>query len=561
MTGTITRCVVIALVLCGGRTAAQDIPVEGTKKNPESRRVDVPVPKKDSAAASPERPLPKFDLPEYVITGSSSAGAPVLEKLSAADDSGSRGWIPRMPESRRRDRTTPDLGPAADALNGSNDTYSGFIRAGMGMYFSPSAELEFGRILPDFQYTIGGNYHLTDGYAKNTKQSDGSFSAHGSTVLSTENAALNNARITGDAGFRSASFRFYGSTLPELERTLTTYRLGASTENQSGGGFPYSAGFRIRSFSAGDSSRSEGETELQLYTSFTIPVASLPVLWNLDVFTASGGLSYLDASGAVQNYAFAGLLLGGAVHLTWAVGMAGQNILRLRPHFSVVYQFNERHRFYAMYAPGVEPNTLWNMMEHNRYLSSSSVIRHEDVTDAGELGVESRWSTALDTKLSFGVQSIQNLPVYADTGMQGIWLLAYGGRATAVTISAEAVAKLTPNDYFSTGILLRSVRDPFFGGRIPYSPDVEAGCRVSHNFGAAVVVNADVRFVGGQKADPAGKNTIPGYTVVNVGGDYMPLEHLKFSLNIDNLTDARYEQWLGYREFPLTARAAIQIKW
>ena len=93
--------------------------------------------------------------------------------------------------------------------------YSGFAKAGIGTYFTPQAELQFGQSFPEYFYSLGGKYFLTKGFAPNTDQSSGGFMAFGGTTLTSNVPLLRNAALDGKVGYRSESFHFYGSAIAE----------------------------------------------------------------------------------------------------------------------------------------------------------------------------------------------------------------------------------------------------------------------------------------------------------------------------------------------------------
>jgi outer membrane receptor protein involved in Fe transport len=76
-----------------------------------------------------------------------------------------------------------------------------------------------------------------------------------------------------------------------------------------------------------------------------------------------------------------------------------------------------------------------------------------------------------------------------------------------------------------------------------------------------IAVSADVRFVGERTTDLAGTAALSKYAVVDVSGEYAPLDFLRLSAGIKNLTNSQFETWRGYREFPFTVRVDAQIKW
>ncbi len=512
-----------------------------------------------------QRLLPKIDLPEFVITGVASIDLPKLEKVIIDDSAIVSQQMLKSSENILRDRETLELemkNREGDSQTQTNK-YSGFAKAGIGTYFTPQAELQFGQSFPEYFYSLAGNYFLTKGYASNTDQSSGGLMALGGTTLTSSTPLLRNAALDGSLGYRSESFRFYGSATPDLQRTLSDSHLQTELENQTLNYLPYSAGISLESFSISDSSASTTETRFDLNYQTSFPIASLPVQTKLHFMSATGGLRFMDLSAGVQNYWYSGILFEGSLHLYWAKGMAGQNLVRLCPQLMASYQVTSQHRVYLSYEPIFIPMTLASNSIANRFLSTASIVKHEYVRDAGELGIESNWTEAIRSRVSLNVKSTSDLPMFSDSSRQGVWMLAYGGQARIVTFCAEMVAKLNSNDYFASNILLRSTNDSFFGAKIPYAPTIEAWCTAIHRFGPSMAVSADVRFVGKRTTDVAGTDSlsISNYAVIDVSGEYTPFDFLRLAVGVKNLTDSQYEIWRGYKEFPLTLQVDAQIKW
>jgi outer membrane receptor protein involved in Fe transport len=255
------------------------------------------------------------------------------------------------------------------------------------------------------------------------------------------------------------------------------------------------------------------------------------------------------------------MIFEGSLHFYWAKGTAGQNLVRLRPHLTASYQLTASHRIYASYMPIFLPMTLSSNTQVNRFLSTASVVRQTDITDAGEIGIESDWSSAIQSHISFNVQSMRDLTMFSDSSHSGIWVTAYGGRTTVVTLCGEVVAKLKSNDYFASNIILRSIKDSYWNKAIPYTPNLEGSFSARHGFGRKIAGSVYIRLVGERKADFDGDVSLPKYIVIDMNGEYTPFNFIKIMIGMKNLTGTRYEIWKGYQEFPMTIHAALQIKW
>jgi hypothetical protein len=545
---------------------AQEEPLEHVKKNPVVQHVEISAPQQDTGKSPTkiaQRPLPKFDLPEFVITGIASIDLPKLEKIMIDDSVAVPQPMLKSSEKILRDRETLELEMKSRGgySQAQASKYSGFTKAGIGSYFTPQTELQFGQSFPEYFYSFGGKYFLTKGYEPNTDQSSGGLTAFGGTTLTSSVPVLRNAALNGKLGYRSESFHFYGSAAPTLQRTLSDFQLLGGIENLTLNYFPYSAGISLENIAISDSSASTSETRFDLNYQTSFSIASLPIHTKLHFMSATGGLAFMDLSAGVQNYWYGGILFEGSLHLYWTQGMAGQDLVRLCPHLMASYQVTSQHRVFVSYEQMVVPMTLASNMIANRFLSASSIVKLEYVTGAGELGIESDWTEAVRSRISLNVKSARDLPMFSDSTRQGVWMLAYGGQATIVTFCAEMVAKLNSNDYFASNILLRSTNDSFLGGKIPYAPAIEAWCSAIHRFGTAVAVSANIRFTGERTTDLAGRATLSKYAVVDMSGEYTPFDFLRLTVGIKNLTDSKFEIWRGYREFPLTMQVDAQIKW
>jgi hypothetical protein len=241
--------------------------------------------------------------------------------------------------------------------------------------------------------------------------------------------------------------------------------------------------------------------------------------------------------------------------------MADQNLVHLCPQLFASYLITSQHRLFISFEQLYIPMTLASTINTNRYLSASSTIKHQYDAGRGELGIASQWTEDVQSRVSLNVRSARDLPMFSDSSVQGLWTLAYGGQTRIVTFCIEMVAKLNSNDYFASNVLLRSTHDSFLGGKIPYTPAIEAWCSATHRLGTAITVHADVRVAGERTTDLGGAATLPSYAVADIMSEYTPYDFLRLTVGITNVTNTKFETWRGYTEFPLTLQIAAQIKW
>lgn len=487
--------------------------------------------------------------PEKISREDSLAPIQITRKQSTLGDSRGRETVELLAKNENE----------INLSNGSK--YAGMVRTGLGTYFTPLVKFQFGQVLQDFHYAIDFDYHLTKGFATYTDQSGGRLSLTGGTILRSTSSIFNNTTADGRVDLSSESYNFYGSEKPATTRDVSNFRLQTTATNKLTAPIPYIVDVMVGNLDVTDSSTTATEVQFGIGGKADFSLYSIPIQVKVNLLAASGGLWFTDLAATNQYHWLERILIQASLHLYWASGTVGQDIVRLRPNLSVNYQLDSQHRVFVAYDPSIIPMTRATYLSRNRYFALSSNIRHKDITDAGEVGVESEWSETLQSKFIVDVHSMRDNAFFSPVQSQPGWVLVYGGRTTIVTARAEMVAKLTVNDYFGASLLFRSAEDSFLGKRLPYVPAMEGGCNVYHQFDFNARVGADIHFIGKRYEDTTSNTMIPGFVVLNITGEYTLLDYLKVSLGILNLMNSKYYLWKGYQEFPLTVHFAVQLNW
>lgn len=546
-------------------TPAQGINNEPDKKNPDDKIliIDSLRTKSDYKKPAPaEKSLPKFELPEYVIIGIASVDLPKLDKIQIEEE-----FAPtHITSSSRKLQRGYDLPLIINQSQANNffdipSQYSGLLRAGIGDYFTPEIELWFGQDLQNINYIVGADYHLTKGYAPYTKQSGGGFQGLVAMPFSSTVSAFDNSLLSGKVGIKSNSYYFYGSSTPDIQRTATEYVLQAGIENTAYKEFPYSLQLAFGALKVTDSSSSATENSINLKAETFFRVYSMPVLYtNLDLLIVSKGFALFDLSGGIKNYSYNDVNFKACLHLYLGKGMGNQKLTRLYPQLTVSYQLNN-HYIYLSYKPSIVPLTFSKLLESNKYLSVDAVVKHQDVSNAGEVGVESEWSDIISSRLSFNVQSIKDFAFFSDSLNKGIWSTVYGGKTNFITILAEMVAKFNSNAYFKTSITSRSIGKSYWTKGVPYIPNIEISCEGFYRFLKKWGLGIESKFIGERITDIDGLSKLPSYVMINARIQYSPLDFIKCAVEARNFLGTKYEIWRGYKEFPMTMHLKVQIKW
>lgn len=534
------------------------------KREPESRKIELG---NKSVANQSNRPLPKIDLPEFVITGIASIDLPDAEKLSL--DAGLQERPRAMSELGNRDRATFELSGGLDQRSGEPVTswMRGKAAAGIGSFFSPKASLWIGRTHSDVEYSLGADYFRTRGFAPFTDRSGGGFSLNGGMNLQSTLLQIDRAKINGSMDYHADAFKFYGSAAPQISRNLSRILLTSSLTSPFQLLWSYEATMSFHSNSITDSSSHVGESQIDLALQTLFPMPSVSVRFDLNASisslsgSTSASLSYIDLVAGLDQVHWNNWLLLASVHVYGAGGMEGQSLSKVYPDVTLGYQLSQEQAIAIYYNPKVD---FWNLSRHiarNTYVSSVSTLRHSDAHQAGGVSWQGYWSKTLRSAVSVEAKSILDFPMYADSASRGVWVLAYGGATTLIVYKGELFAKFSPIDYFGSALVVNSSENSLTGRGIPYMPEVEASASYTHDFPFEVSLSGDLTFFHSRIDNVIHASSSSGELLLDVRAEYRILSSLRTFMEVRNLTNARYELWKGYQAFPFTMAVGLTAVW
>ncbi|MBI4428230.1 MAG: hypothetical protein HY562_03840 [Ignavibacteriales bacterium] len=470
------------------------------KKEPERRKIelgDKPI------ASQATKPLPKIDLPEFVITGNASIDLPDAEKILFEERLNVRPRL--LTEAGDRDRGTADLSAEPEGM--ANAAFAPFLRgratASIGTFFSPKLNLWIGRIDSDIEYSGAVDYARTTGFAPFTDRSGGGISLNGGMILRSSLALADRARTTGAVNYRADAYRFYGSVSPQASRNLSRLFLATSMTSPDQLAWSYEASIDLHSNSITDSSSRTGETQLDIGLTTLYPTTMTPVRFDMTASLSflggatSSSLTYIEMGLGLDRLQWKSWFLTASARIYGAGGMDGQSLSKMYPHVSLGYEVSRDQSIEAYYNPKVD---FWNFSRHiakNPFVSTASSVRHSDAHQAGGVAWQASWSTMLRTRLSAEAKSYHDYPLYADSASQGMWVLVYGGTTTLIRYRGELFAKFSPIDYFASALVMNSSRNSLTGRAVPYVPDLEFSAAYTHDFPFGVSATGSLTFFHG----------------------------------------------------------------
>jgi hypothetical protein len=565
--------ILLILIVALGVLSAQEKPTPPGKPQPQPGIPVVSSPDtslKSPASESPARSsqgLPKFDLPEYVITGVASLDLPEEEKQIG--DEPLHELELANPAGASRDRLTFEFvaGEKESLPPGEHVISSGRIQASSGTYFTSRVGAWFNQFTPN-NFILGDiQYGVSKAYVPFANRSGGRLNLSAGVSMRGTSEGSARGDLSGNLGYGSDTYRFYGSPTPSLTRTVSDLKLSAILDAPHESLFNYNvhAGFLVTSI--GDSSSTIRETQLHIGGMSNLILGSVPIDGRIDFSLASysgsggGSLPYLDASLMTQRLWYGNFFLDASVHFYLAQGMLSQKFARVYPHIEAGYKVFENTIASASYLGRVQNNTLASLLQVQPYLSAISTIRQSELPLDLTLALETDWSNSWRTRFSARFQSVRDYPLLTEAGSPGIWTTAYGGTTSVATYQAEIFAKFDANSYFTMSLEINDSKNSVTTLEVPYLPDLRLSGGLSLEVARGLRLLPTIAFVNRRVPDLYVPSKLKEYADLGFRGEYSAFKSLTLFFDCRNLTDSKYEEWNGYRAVPLVVTGGIGYRW
>jgi hypothetical protein len=569
----LNTAVFLSVLLCG--LTAQEKPTAPAKPEPGTRRPEVARPRVEARSQQSggegrqAAELPKIDLPEFVITGTATIDLPRTEKVQPDSHMGDTPLPLADPLAAERDRGTVEFaaGGKLDVQAVGPVAQYGKILASIGTHFTPVVSFWIGQRRPEYFYLGDAHYESSKGYAPYTNRSEGAVEAKGGVLIHAPSPWLDQATGTGTAGYGSQTYRFFGSSTPSLTRTISRFALGGELSSSTESPLPYDLGLRFSSDVVADSSADVTDLRFDLTAETSIPLWSTSVLGRIQ-FTASSltgsssaSLPFLEVTIGSRRLSWNRFFAQVSASAYLAKGMLDQNLTKVYPNATVGYQFPASTVLSVSYAGGVRYNALADFIRAHPYLSGASLIRHSDVPVDVSGVLETDWDEVWRTRLSARYQSVRDYPLYTEGGMGGIWSTVYQGTSSLMNYQADLFANFDSNSYFALTAAWNVTKNSTTQLKIPYIPEFQITGMYTRTILPGLSVSPWLSFVGRRAADLSGGARLPSYLLTGLKADYSGLGSLHLFVDVQNVTDKKYEEWRGYRAAPFLISVGTSYHW
>jgi hypothetical protein len=557
---------IVAALLC---SALLLVAQEPEKKEAAKKDVDI----QNVQAPKADAPLPKIDLPEFVITGSEKIDLNIDSKSVEDED---RIFSPSRPTPGER---TVNAGEAltpkqVKTFTKTPGAMNGKVFAGFGFYGTPQFDGWFGQYDPAGSFVANGYYSESNGHLPDAGFWRGGIGLRGSYTLPESTLYIPQAQLSGEMNYGREAYRAFGSRSPFQVHDLSGIEVSGGIGSKyalpykSMTSVDYSARTGWGFFSAGDSTKSS-ETEL-----FINGNASTRVLET--AFRASAEYRYSGYSMTLPGIrsgqwfvlrAEGRQMLLPALQFSYLLqqfvyrGNTGAASGRFYPNVDLRFAFTEQASLYAGFGPTVERNSLSTLIKQNRYINTAAAVMPTDNRVNLYMGMEFAPLDEIVITAKGSYKHLNNYVTFYDRDSAKVWEVLYlsGIRSTKFDLSAlyRLNQKQNVTAYFST----QSVKQADSSKSMPHVPRFTLGAVYHHFFDVGLHAEAFMEYHSSRFTDFANSHSNAGYLSSGVKADMELFGQFRGYAELNNALDQHYYLWNGYQERTVFVMLGISYHW
>ena len=536
------------------------------KKEPAQRDAAVPE--------QTEAPLPKIDLPEFLITGQETIDLPVSSKSIVEEDN---VYVPGSPIPGRKDAGMDGEGKVQKDFAGPAGQMNGKVLGGIGNYTSPFMEGWFGKNYDSGGVLFHANYASSNGQVADANWQKTGIGIQGGYLSPQTFGMLAGSRLNGGLNFSGQTYRAYGSSVPSQQRTLNDVNINLGLASRTTAGdklddaLDYSARVSWNGTSLNDSlnssqndfgvlvSASSRKNDIQLHGSMEYDLSDVSMQLPSNVATHvpewfdlrfSGEKFFvpdLQATLTVQQFIYRG-------NLSVSSG-------RFYPGAQLRYFLNDAATVYLSIAPTVERNTLASLVNSDKYIQNREELRPSEVPFAVTFGSEYTFSDKFYGNGSLSYSSVQNFPVFIELNSAKVWDVMYLPKVAVTRLAVEGSYTLAQGSSATFAGSLNSTQAKDSSNAVPNIPTFTLSGVYRRSFSSGIVAEVFAEYFSERWKDFAHSGANAGYVDVGGKGEYQLLENLRAVLQMDNILDRQYYVWDGYVERPLFISLGVTYTW
>jgi hypothetical protein len=561
------RFAIFVLAFAATVSWAQEKPVPGQRQAGVTPPDSIARPAAQEPSSRTTQGLPKFEIPEYVITGVVTLDLPDASKQEASESVHLLELAD--PATFPRDRSSHDF--LADDktafVPASPRIRTGRLAASSGKYLTSHVGIRHASYDASYSFGFEGDYRSAKAFVPFSHRSSGELRVRGGVLLNSPMDWYDRGILGSEMRYGSETYRFYGAPDPSLTRTITRFDLAARYNSPREFLHTYDANLGLSLNSVKDTTTSLTETLFEVGAGVNLMLGTFPLDSRIDFTLASltgtttQSFPFVDARISTEKLWYGGFFIQASLHGYLAQGMMSQKFARAYPHITLGYRVLRGTTLSLSYAGRVQQNTLSRLLSLQPYLSAGATLRQSDIPIDGAVALETDWSPVWRTRFSARFQSVRDFPLFTNGSSRGIWTTDYRGTTKVSTFQADLFAKFDANGYFTMSLEINDSKNTVTEWKVPYLPELRASVGAWFELAPGLGILPTVSYVGKRVPDLFVASKLKEYVCADLHAEYALLHALGVTLDLRNLTNSKFEEWSGYQAVPLTITAGVNIRW
>lgn len=546
------------------------------EKKAAASQHEVKIPQQESDEKKAEAPLPKIDLPEFVITGQEQVTAPTVKKESYDEE---KIYSPEKPVAGSRQVS---IGSEFEPKQSKSfvkqpQPLNGKIFAGIGFFTTPTLDGWFGQHDHSNSYVMNGYYQQSNGYVNNGDWWKGGFGLQGKYVMPDSSNFFPYMQTSGNMQYDRDAYKAFASPSPNRVRDLSYFAVSLGLGSRyalpyrSLSGLDYVGVLGFSTYSAKDL-RTSLENDFYLSGAASAQFENFALRGQIDYritsydLLAPPSLSYHSGQWFVLRLDGKSMLLP-TLQLNFSVrqylyrGTFGSASGRLYPQIDVRYFLLEGVSAFVQFAPSIQRNTLANTIQQNKYVDFNSPMLHTDIPAEVVTGMEVRLTDQWSAAGKFRYRFMNNYLTFLDSNDAKVWEVFYlsGVRSTVfdVSITYRSDDRMTVKTY------IKSVHEQQKDSShvMPYVPSFSVGTVFYRAFATGVNVEVTAEYCGSRFTNFANTHSNAGYVYTGIKSDVLLFDRIRAYGELGNALSQKYFLWNGYQERTLYLMFGASYSW
>lgn len=432
-----------------------------------------------------------------------------------------------------------------------------YAEGSIGMYVTAGLRAGFSGSSWPYDYSAQLAVHTTDGFIDNASKSGFSIGAKGGYIIDDGYGIFSGGHMGAGVEYSTENYRRYAAP-GAPERSRGGWSIGMDGQNSyNGTAFELRGGYGVLTLDEAEpvtESSLDGGVDIRVpYMGLTIGGGADLHLTQLDGTSISYGK--FDAYAKYSNAIFAirgGLSLGAGDNSdeSTTVKIAPLAEVNLFPLHGVTIA--------AGITGGLSRGSMRQLLATNPYIVLNPLIRHEveRIGYRGTLRIEPTQGFAL--RLSGGIGEYDTYSFFRETS--GALFAPDYDKATITKIGGDVQWEIGSRSLMAASATFMESRLDTSGTQVPYVPKWDAEVLYTQRLASLPLsITANARYIG--QRDGTGGAIMEAVPILGLKGRYAITSLFDATLELGNLTNARYELWPGYRERGFFAAVGAGVRY